>query len=96
MTVDTLSLAKELRAAELSPMQAEAIAAAIGRAVLEGAATKADIQSLRSDVQQVRAEVQQVKAELETKIEQLRTTLMTWFIGTNLTLAAIIIAVVKL
>ncbi len=53
------------------------------------AATKADIQILRSDLGQV-------KAELEAKIEQLRSSLMIWFIGTNLTLAAIIIAVVKL
>lgn len=42
MTVDTLPLAKELRAAELSSTQAEAIVAAIGRAVLEGVATKAE------------------------------------------------------
>ena len=93
MTVDTLSLAKELRAAELPPMQAEAIAAAIGRAVIEGAATKADIQMLRSELQQMKAELE---AKIDTKIEQLRKTLMTWFIGTNLTLAAIIMAVVKL
>ncbi len=50
--------------------------------MIEGAATKADLQQLES--------------RIDTKIEQLRTTLMMWFIGTNLTLAAIIIAVVKL
>ena len=62
-------------------MQAEAIAAAIGRSPAESlasAATKADI------------------AQLKTKIEQLRSTLMMWFIGTNLTVAAIIIAATKL
>ena len=81
MTVDTLSIALELKAAEVPAAQAEAIAAVIGRSAAESlttAATKADI------------------AQLETKIEQLRSTLMTWFIGTVLTLAAIIIAVVKL
>ena len=81
MTVDTLSIARELKAAEVPAAQAEAIAAAIGRSAAESlgsAATKADI------------------AQLETKIEQLRSTLMTWFIGTVMTLTAIIIAVVKL
>ena len=82
MTVDTLSLAKELRAAELSSTQAEAIAAAIGRSVTEGAASKADLD--------------QAKLELRADIERLRSTLMTWFIGTTFTIAAIIIAVVKL
>ncbi len=43
-----------------------------------------------------KADLAQVEARLETKIEQLRTTLMTWFLGTVLTLAAIIIAPVKL
>ena len=82
MTVDTLSLAKELRAAELPPMQAEANAAAIGRAVLEGAATKADLA--------------QLEARIDAKIERLRATLIMWFVGTNLTLAAVLIAAVKL
>ena len=86
MTVDTLSLAKELRAAELSSTQAEAIAAAIGRAVIEGAATKADLLQLEA----------RLDAKIDTKIERLRANLMMWFIGTNLTLAAVIVAAVKL
>lgn len=111
MTVDTLSLAKELRAAELSSTQAEAIAAAIGRAVVEGTATKSDIQLVRADLDQgkaslraeieqskleLRAEIEQSKLELRAEIERVRSTLVMWFIATNLTLAAIIIAVVKL
>ena len=82
MTVDTLSLAKELRAAELSSTQAEAIATAIGHAVIEGSATRADLK--------------ETKSELTAQIEQLKSTMLLWFIGTNLTLAAIIIAALKL
>lgn len=58
------------------------MAAAIGRAVMEGAATKND--------------VNEAKLELRAEIEKLRSTLIMWFIGTIMTLAAIIIAVVKL
>ena len=46
MGIDTLSIAKDLRAAALPQDQAEAIAAAIGGAMSEGAATKADLDRL--------------------------------------------------
>ena len=82
MGVDTLSLARELRAAELPSVQAEAIAAAIGKAVVETAATKADLL--------------QLEAKLEGKIEQLKATLLTWFIATQLTVGAVVIAALKL
>ena len=97
MTVDTLSIARELKAAEVPAAQAEAIAAAIGRSVLEGTATKADLQQTQS---MFKADLLQLESRLDdridAKIERLRATLMMWFIGTNLTLAAIIIAAVKL
>jgi hypothetical protein len=89
MSAATLSLAQERRSAELSSTQAEAIPTAIGRAIVEGAATKMDVQSLRSNLRQV-------EAKLETKIEQLRSNLMVWFVATNLTLAAVILAAMKL
>ena len=143
MTVDTLSLAKELREAELSTTQAEAIAAAIGRAVLQGTATKADVQVLRSDLEQVRSETRgefalvrsdleqvrsetrgefalvrsdleqlrsetrgefalvrremaQVRADFVAEIEKVRSGLLTYFIATIVSIAAVIVAVVKL
>jgi ABC-type Zn uptake system ZnuABC Zn-binding protein ZnuA len=104
MTVDALSLAQQLRAAELSPAQADAIAAAIGNAVIEGAATKGDLQELRTelkaDIRQLRtefkAEIQQLEARFDSKIEQLRSQMMIWFIATNLTIGAIVIAALKL
>ncbi|MGK6322687.1 hypothetical protein ACMGDM_06335 [Sphingomonas sp. DT-51] len=46
MGIDTLSIAKDLRAAALPQDQAEAIAAAIGRAMAEGTATKGDLDHL--------------------------------------------------
>ncbi|WP_156677721.1 hypothetical protein [Sphingomonas profundi] len=89
MTVDTLSLAKELRAAELSSVQAEAIAAAIGKAVVEGVATKSDVQLLRADLSQA-------EARLEAKIETVHSRLLTWFIGTQIAVGALIVALLKL
>ena len=122
MNVDTLSIARELRAADLPAEQAEAIAAAIGRAVAESSATKADLDLVRSDlghdIEQVRADldrkieqvrvdlerkIEQLRADLERKIEQVRTEvekaknqLILWVITSQVTLAGIIIAVVKL
>ncbi|MBV8972964.1 MAG: DUF1640 domain-containing protein [Sphingomonadaceae bacterium] len=122
MSVDTLSLAKELRAADFAGPQAEAIAAAIGRAVAETAATKADLQELRAatkadlqelkaatkaDLQELRAatkadtvqlgaELRTEIAKLDTKIESVRSSLLFWFIGTQLAIGGLVVALVKL
>ena len=111
MNVDTLLIARELRAADLSSEQAEAIAAAIGRAVAESSATKADLELVRSDlahkIEQVRADldrkIEQVRADLDRKIEQVRTEVeraknqvILWVITSQVTLAGVIIAVIKL
>lgn len=81
MMVDTLTIARELKAAEFPPGQAEAIAAAIGRSVTETAATRSD--------------VSQTELRLEAKIDQLHTKLLTWFIGTQVAVGALIVALVK-
>ena len=111
MSVDTLTLARELRAAEIEPGQAEAIAAAIGRAVVETAATKADLLELRSatksDIVQLGAELRSESsrlgtdlrseiAKLDTKIESSINKLLVWFIGTQIALGGIIVAIIKL
>jgi hypothetical protein len=89
MSVDTLSLARELRAADLAGPQAEAIAAAIGRAVTEGAATKADLESLEHRLS--------TKIEaMGTRIEASRSSMLVWFIGIQVTVGALIVALVKL
>ena len=82
MSVDTLSIARSLRAAELPQPQAEAIAAAIGNSILESASTKADLR--------------EVKLELEAKIEALQAKLVMWMIGSQVTMTAVIIAAIKL
>ena len=111
MNIDTLSIARDLRAAELPPEQAEAIAAAIGRAVSESSATKADVQlataATDAKIDQVRgsldAKIEQVRGSLDAKIEQVRTemeklrsSLLTSLIGTQIAIASVIIAVIKL
>ena len=111
MNIDTLSIARDLRAAELPPEQAEAIAAAIGRAVAESSATKADLDLVRTGldgkIEQVRGslegKIEQVRGNLEAKIEQVRTeleklrsNLLTSLIGTQIAIAGVIIAVIKL
>jgi hypothetical protein len=82
MTVDTLSLARELRAADFAPTQAEALASAIGRSIGETAASKADLR--------------EVRLEIEAKIEALQTRLIMWFVGTQLAFVALIAAMIKL
>ena len=47
MHIDTLSIARDLKSTELPAAQAEAIAAAIGRSVTEGTASKLDLEAVR-------------------------------------------------
>lgn len=97
MSLDTLSLARELRAADLAPMQAEASASAIGRAVVETAATKADLLQVRTEL---KGEIDELRAELKGEIrataEALKASLLTWFVGTQFALGAVLIAALKL
>lgn len=67
MGIDTLSIAKDLRAAALPQGQAEAIAAAIGRAMSEGAATKGDLDRLG---ERIDARFEQEAARIEARFEQ--------------------------
>jgi hypothetical protein len=96
MNIDTLSIARDLKAAELPASQAEAIAAAIGssaRGTLEDAATKADIAHLEAKLEgaATRSDV----AHLETKLEAVQVKLIMWFIGTQLAFVAIVGAMIK-
>lgn len=89
MNIDTLSIAKDLRAAELPSEQAEAIAAAIGRSVTEGSATKDDLNLVKFDL---KADIER----LRTEVEKTRNQIMTWVIGAVLAVGGTIIAVIKL
>ncbi len=80
MMVDTLTIARELRATDLPTRQAEAIAAAIGRSVTEAGATKADVEStqrgLKADIdllrQEVKADIDALRREVKAEIDLLR------------------------
>ena len=67
MGIDTLSIAKDLRAAALPQDQAEAIAAAIGRAMSEGAATKAELDHLG---ERIDARFKQEAARIDARFDQ--------------------------
>lgn len=89
MNIDTLSIARDLKAAELPAAHAEAIAAAIGRSVVEGSATK-------DDLNLVKIELKGDIEKLRTEIEKGRNQIMTWVIGAVLAVGGTIIAVIKL
>ena len=96
MLIDTLSIARDLKATELPPEQAEAIAAAIGRSVTEGAASKADMQLLRADFQVLRADLQSSEERLTARIETASKQLLIWLMGVVVATGGLIIAVMKL
>ena len=75
MSLDTIAIARELRATDVALLQNEATASAIGKAVSEGAATKSD---------------------LHASVAELKATLLTLFVGTQIAVGAIIIAALKL
>ena len=70
---DTLTAAQELRASGIFDAQAEAIAAAMRKAVKDHAASRADVAELRAefraDVAELRAESRADKAEILAKID---------------------------
>ena len=82
MNIDTLFIARDLKAVELPSEQAEAIAAAIGRSVTEGVATKPDLQIMED--------------RLVAKLEAAKTQILIWLMGVIAATAGAIIAVVKL
>ena len=88
MNVDTLAIARDLRATELPAAQAEAIAAAIGRSVNDGVATKPDIEII---VQKIDA----LDARLTAKIESARSSLLIWLMGIIVASVGVVIAVLK-
>jgi hypothetical protein len=100
VNIDTLSIARELRAADLPDGQADAIAAAIGKVIGEGTATKSDLeltkQELRSAIALVRQDLELLRQEVDAKLERLKNEMIRWFIASQITMAAVIIAAIKL
>ena len=110
MSLDTLSIARELRAADLAPSQAEAIASAIGRAVSEGAASKSDIELLIAKIDgldakltaridgvegKLSAQTDAAEQRLTAKIEGMRSSLLIWLIGVVIAVTGLLIAIDK-
>ena len=93
MSLDTLSIARELRAADVAPAQAEAIASAIGKAVSEGTASKTDVELLVSKVDGNQAVLvaqnEAMEQRLTAKIEGMRSSILIWLIGVILALAGL-------
>ena len=69
MSIDTLTLSRELRAADFAQPQAEALAAAIGKAVTETSATKADLAELRAAT---KADLAELRAATKADLAELR------------------------
>ena len=71
-TLDTLEVAKDLRAAGFTDAQAEALTRAVRKAQnvdVSTLATKSDLQAVKSDL---RAEIQAVKSELQAEIQAVK------------------------
>jgi hypothetical protein len=67
--MDTLAIARDLRGADLTQAQAEAIASAIGRSVVENSATKSDLENLRLAL---KGEIDGLQASTKSDLENLR------------------------
>lgn len=79
--VDTITIARALRAADMPPAQAEAVALAIARSVAETAASKTDLDLLETRLiaqnaatrADLKSEIAEVRADLKSEIAELRT-----------------------
>jgi hypothetical protein len=89
MAIDTLSIAQELREAELPSGQAEAIASAIGRTLTEGAATKADLKEVES-------RIDRLEISIDGKLDRFKVEMFRWFLASTLTIIGAVIAAAKL
>ncbi len=72
--IDTLKLAKRLREADFTEVQAEALAEAVAEATVENVATKLDIAELRGelkrDIADLRDELKQDIADLRSELKR--------------------------
>ncbi len=104
MAIDTLEIAKALRAADFSPDKAEAVAGAIGRAIAGGVATKADLlelqNNLRTEIGDLRVELTQdihaVELRLKTEMGQMEVRMMAALNGMTWRMIGFLVAVMGL
>lgn len=86
MIADTLAIARDLKASKMPIAQAEAVATAIGYTVHENVATKADLHELEL----------RIDAKMDAKLERMRANLVMWMVSSQIALAAIMLAALKL
>ena len=100
MTVDTLSLSQKLRGAALTAKQADAIAAANGGALGEGAADRADLTQLRTEIKgdftTLEQRLEALEQRLSAKIESARSSLLVWVVGVLFAFGGLGLAFAKL
>ena len=72
LTFDTLKASKDLRAAGFDELQAEALVATVGEALVGNVATKSDIAELRNESELMRAELKGDIAELRSEFNDFR------------------------
>ena len=110
MLIDPLAIARDLRAVELPPEQAEAIASAIARSLSDGAAVKSDFNLLARKIDALEttlttkldaldrtmaARHEALDAQLTSKIDNARSSLLVWLMGVIFATAGVIITVLK-
>jgi hypothetical protein len=102
-TIDTLEVAKELKAAGFDQAQAEAVARLVRRSQdldLSALATKADLSELRAatkgDLSDTKADLTTEINRLELKIESTKTDILRWMVVTQIALGGFIFAAIKL
>ena len=100
MSVDTLSISRELREADLPGAQADAIAAVIGRALTDSLETKTELTAfigeMRSSFGALDHRLDAIEQRLVGKIEASRSSLLIWFIGVVVALGGLGVAIAKL
>ena len=118
MMLDTLAIARDLRAADMAPAQAEAIASAIGKSISESTASKADIQTILQKMDGMEARLSgdiklleqrfvglgeaeelsrnALEDRLISKLESLRSSMLTWVVTVLIAGAGLIVAIGRL
>ena len=78
---DRLAYVDRLKAGSFSEQQARAAADALGEALVETVATKADIASVKADIGQLETKFEARFASVEARIAESRASIIQWVVG---------------
>jgi transketolase C-terminal domain/subunit len=78
---DRLAYVDRLKAGSFSEQQARAAADALGEALVETVATKADIVSVKADIGQLETKFEARFASVEARIAESRASIIQWVVG---------------